>query len=294
MLLLLTALVLLVGTAVGLLGGGGSVLTLPLLVHVGGQSMHEAVVGSLAVVAAASGVGALTHWRAGNLDGRLALSVGGGGVLGAILGARLSHLVPETWLGYAFATVMLITALAMLRPRCAEPSGGTTSPEEAFAWGQALRLGLVGIVTGLLAGFLGAGGGFLVVPALVLVGQVGMRRAVGTSLAIITVQAVTGFISHADTLPTETALIPTLAAAAAVGAFLGARWSHRVDPSTLRSAFGVLILGVALFEIWSQTSIVFAAAAAAVAFLLVGPLRSRSLLRPWTSSPTQLPSSAAR
>lgn len=293
MLLLLTALVLLVGTAVGLLGGGGSVLTLPLLVHVGGQSMHEAVVGSLAVVAAASAVGAFTHWRAGNLDARLALSVGGGGVVGAIVGARLSHLVPETWLGYAFATVMLITALAMLRPRCAEPKE-TTTTDGALAWSQALRLGLVGIVTGLLAGFLGAGGGFLVVPALVLVGRVGMRRAVGTSLAIITVQAITGFISHADTLPTETALIPTLAVAAAVGAFLGARWSHRVDPSTLRSAFGVLILGVALFEIWSQTSVVMAAAAAALAFLLVGPLRSRSLLRPWTSSATQPHSSAAR
>jgi len=280
MLLLLTALVLLVGTAVGLLGGGGSVLTLPMLVHVGGQSMHEAVVGSLAVVAAASGAGAFTHWRVGNLDFRLALSVGGGGVVGAIIGARLSHLVPETWLGYAFATVMLVTALAMLRPRCAEATEGKVSREGTTGWNQVLRLGLVGVATGLLAGFLGAGGGFLVVPALVLVGRVGMRRAVGTSLAIITVQAVAGFVSHADTLPSETALIPTLAVAAALGAFLGARWNHCVDPATLRSAFGVLILGVALFEIWSQTSGVFASAAAALVFLLVGPLRSRSILRP--------------
>jgi uncharacterized membrane protein YfcA len=166
---------------------------------------------------------------------------------------------------------MLATALAMLRPRRADGAEARGTRLPTLSWERAVRLGLVGVVTGLLAGFLGAGGGFLVVPALVLVGQVDMRRAVGTSLAVITVQAVAGFASHADTLPSDAALIPTLAVAAAIGAYFGARWSHRVEPSTLRTSFGLLILAVALFEIWSQTSAAVALAAAAPAVFTRAP-----------------------
>jgi uncharacterized membrane protein YfcA len=231
------ALSVLVGVSLGFFGGGGSILTVPLLAYVFGLAPKVAIASSLVVVGVASFAAAVQHARAGNVDGRAALLFGAGGITGAYLGGRVATLLDDALLLLMFAVMMAITALAMWRGR-RTPAAGDVRRAPA-------RLVAQGLAVGTFTGLVGAGGGFLIVPALALWGGLPMPRAVGTSLAIIVLNAAAGFAGYASHVSVPWALVAFVAAAAVAGSFAGAALARRTNPAALRRGFAGFVLAMA-------------------------------------------------
>lgn len=229
----------LIGLSLGALGGGGSILAVPVLVHLLGQGPVEATTGSLVVVGVTSLVGAVTAYRAGNVALGRGLVFGLTATGGAVVGALLSSRVPGDVLLLAFAALMLVVGglLAVRQLRGggrSRPAGDdavddpvlddpiiTFSPTFACHCPRALKVLVTATVVGLLTGFLGVGGGFLVVPALLLALHLPARQAAGTSLVVITVTSAVALLVRADAGASPdwglVALLTVSAAVAAVG-----------------------------------------------------------------------------
>jgi uncharacterized membrane protein YfcA len=237
-------LALLIGIVLGMLGGGGAILTLPMLVYVVGIEPKAAIAMSLFVVGSTSVVGATLHSRAGRVQWKIGAVFGAAAMGGAFAGGRLARFVPGSALLVAFAVVMLVTAIAMLRGR--SENAGETRP---FALARVIALGAaVGIVSGLV----GAGGGFLIVPALILFGGLAMRDAVGTSLFVIALQSFAGFAGHVAHVDLDWTLAGIVTAAAVIGTIAGASVGKKVSPDALRLGFAWLVLAMGLFMVARQ------------------------------------------
>jgi len=231
------ALSVLIGVALGFFGGGGSILTVPLMAYVFGLDAKIAIASSLLVVGAASLSAAAQHWRAGNVDLRTAALFGAAGMTGAYAGGRVATYLDGSLLLLMFAVMMAITALAMWRGRRAPPESAVhRSPRRLLAQGLA-----VGVFTGLI----GAGGGFLIVPALALWAGLKMQRAVGTSLAIIVLNCAAGFAGYVNHVQVPWRLVAIVALTAIVGSFAGSAFARRVNPASLRRAFAGFVLAMA-------------------------------------------------
>ena len=157
-----------VGISLGLLGGGGSILTVPLLAYVAGVEPRHAIAMSLLVVGVTSAIAAITHARAGRVRWRIAVLFGLVAMAGAYAGGRLARFIPGTVLLVAFAVIMIAAGLAMLRGR--KDTTGADSDQRL----PVVRIALLGMAVGLISGLVGAGGGFLLVPALALLGGLPM------------------------------------------------------------------------------------------------------------------------
>ncbi len=228
-----------VGVSLGMLGGGGSILTVPLLVYVLGLPAHEAVATSLIVVGTTSLAAMIPHARAGRVRFKAGLLFAAGSMVGAYGGGRAAKLVPSTILLVLFGAMMLTIAGFMMRGR-----------KEAEGRKQAIRvlpLLLEGAAIGALTGLVGAGGGFVVVPALVLFAGLSMREAVGTSLLVIALNSAAGFAGHAASTPIQWPLAAMVAAAAVVGSLLGARLGDKVPQAMLRRGFAWFVVVMAVF-----------------------------------------------
>ena len=227
-----------VGISLGLLGGGGSILTVPLLAYVAGMDAKQAIATSLLVVGVTSAIGAISHARAGRVQWRTGLIFGGAGMAGAYGGGLLARFIPGTFLLVGFAVMMVATAIAMLRGR-----KDVDAPER----GHHLPIPTIiaeGVVVGLVTGLVGAGGGFLVVPALALLGGLPMPIAVGTSLIVIAMKSFAGLAGYLSSVQIDWALALAVTAAAVAGALAGARLTAKVNPDALRKAFGWFVLAM--------------------------------------------------
>lgn len=229
-----------IGLSLGLVGGGGSIVTVPILVYVAGLAPREAVALSLPVVGTTAAVGALLEYRAGNMDLRAAGVFSLTGMVGAILGAPLTRLLPDPALMLLFAALMVAVGARML-------SGRSETEAEALGACDPLRCGIVGLGVGLLTGFLGVGGGFLLVPTLVRFARLPMRKAVGTSLLIIAANSASGFGAHLAAIGPNGPLAAAFTASALLGMVVGTVIGRRMRPATLRSAFAGLALLVAAY-----------------------------------------------
>ena len=233
----------LIGTALGLLGGGGSVLTVPIFVYVLGFTPKDAIAMSLAVVGATSAFGTASHWRAGNVNLRVAAMFGAVAMLGTLAGARAARFVPGSIQLVIFGAVMLIAAVFMLRGRAALD----VEPERPAApLVSLLRIVPRGLFVGLLTGVVGVGGGFLIVPALMLM-QMPVRQAVGTSLAIISGTCLVGFLGYLGHVRLEWAAVILVAAGTLPGIALGSYLHHFVPESALRRGFAAFLVVIATF-----------------------------------------------
>lgn len=235
----------LIGLALGLLGGGGSILTVPALVYLLGQGTHSAVTTSLVIVGSNALLGAWMDGREGHMQLRTALLFGAVGTGAAYLGARLSQYLPGAILLVLFALLMIAIAVLMLRGQ-APPR--TTTPAAHLSWPRVLAGGM-GV--GFLTGFLGVGGGFLIVPALVLLLGMDMRDAVGSSLVVIAINSAAGLLGHLQDGALNWALAGLLLGGGAVGIAFGSRLGGRLPTTRLRQAFAsfVLVLGAVLLVI---------------------------------------------
>ncbi|WPB76862.1 sulfite exporter TauE/SafE family protein [Archangium violaceum] len=240
---------LLIGVTLGLLGGGGSILTVPLLVYVLGVEPKTAIAMSLLVVGLTSASAVVVHARAGRVHWRTALIFGAGGMSGAFLGGRLAQWVPPGLLLLLFSAIMVAAAVAMLRRKEAPNTPGDS--ELAPVLLPVPRVLAQGAAVGLLSGLVGAGGGFLIVPALVLVG-LPTQAAVGTSLAIISLQCLAGLLGHLGHVQLPWGLTAAVVGAAVGGSFLGGRLAGHVSPRALRKGFAVFVLGIACVMLAGQ------------------------------------------
>ena len=255
-----------IGLVLGLLGSGGSILTVPVLVYLAGQPDKVAIAESLAIVGAIASVGAITYARQRLVDWRAVVGFGVPGIVGTYLGAVAAAYVPGAVQLALFGVVMLAAAGAMLKGRA-----GLEGEHQKRSVATVAALGVgVGVMTGLV----GVGGGFLIVPALVLLVGLDMRLAVGTSLSIIVLNSVTGFAKYLDTLTEAGAsvdwrLVGTFAAIGIVGSLVGARLSQRVPQAQLKRGFAVFLVVMGTFILIREGPRALAPAEAQAATLAV-------------------------
>lgn len=233
-----------IGLSLGLLGGGGSILTVPMLVYLVGQTPQAAVTASLAIVGANSALGAIFHRAQGTLNWRIALIFGGAGMLTAYLAAGLSRLFSPAALLVTFAILMIVIGVLMLTRRAQ-----TASTRSVVRWPIVM---LSGAGVGALTGLLGVGGGFLIVPALTMFVGLPMSMAVGTSLIVIALNSLSGLLGHLTGAALDVGLIATFVIAGLGGTFVGARLAGRLPPDRLRAAFAVFVLVLALFLLYDN------------------------------------------
>lgn len=225
-----------IGLVLGMLGGGGAILAVPILVYAGHFEPKAAIAMSLAVVGATAAIGAFRHARAGNVRWKEGLIFAAAGVTGAFGGAKLSELFSGHVLLVGFAALMLVSAYFMWRPIKAEPQKR-----------NALWTLPVGLAVGTLTGLVGAGGGFVVVPALTLIMGISMRESVGTSLLVIALQSAAGLVGHLGTEGLDFRTVGTVTLASSGGLVVGVAFAARISQLRLRQAFAALMAVAAVY-----------------------------------------------
>lgn len=242
----------LVGLSLGLLGGGGSILTVPIFVYVMGFDPKESIAMSLAVVGAVSLFGAVGHWRAGNVNLRVALVFGAVAMAGTYLGARLAVFFSGAVQLILFAAVMLLAAWFMFRPAKVRAE----APAPAGLAGMPLALiAAEGLAVGVLTGLVGVGGGFLIVPALVLLGKVPMKQAVGTSLLVIAMKSAAGFVGYLGQVQVAWGFMAAFTAVAVGGILLGTYLVRFVPQAALQRAFAVFLVVMGTFILYQNRGV---------------------------------------
>jgi hypothetical protein len=229
-----------IGLVLGFLGGGGSILTVPALVYIVGLSPQTAVTASLVIVGLNAAMGAFLHKRQGTLHWPVALVFGGVGMVTAYLAAGLSQHLSSTLLLILFALLMLVVGAFMLLSKT--PHAASDQCECNWVVTVASGAGV-----GVLTGFLGVGGGFLIVPALVMLVGLPIRQAVGTSLIIIAMNSLAGLLGHLNTGGLDLTLIAIFVVTGFLGAFSGARLARIIKPDQLRTSFAVFVVLLGAF-----------------------------------------------
>ena len=229
------SLAVLIGISLGLLGGGGAILTVPVLVYVMGLDVKQAVPTSLVIVGLTSFTGMLRHRQAGTVDVHAALTFGPAAILGSLIGTRAALLVSSRVQLTVFAVVLLAAATMMLRRRReALHPAPTRRPLPLIL--------LIGTGVGFLTGFVGVGGGFMYVPALALLAGLEMKAAVGTSLALIALSSAAGVAGYLGQVHFDWLLVGVFTALAFVGVQIGSALVPKVPQERLRRWFAVLLL----------------------------------------------------
>ncbi len=247
---------LLIGITLGLIGGGGSILTVPVLVYLFKTEPVTATAYSLFIVGATSLAGSIPKYRAGDVHLKTA-AIFGIPAIGAVYAAR-AWIVPaipdvlfrvHNWeltkplfLMLFFALLMVFASLSMIRSRNEPIPGG------ALTFNVPLIL-LEGAVTGLLTGLAGAGGGFLIIPALVLLSKLPMKQAIGTSLVIIAAKSLIGFTGDLSNMRVQWDFLLPVTAMAITGIFIGHQLGKKFSAATLKKGFGWFILVMGLYII---------------------------------------------
>lgn len=257
-----------IGLSMGALGGGGSILAVPTLVYLFGQDPQQATTSSLVIVGVTSIVAAVPHARAGNVRLRQGLIFGALGVVGSFAGAAAATEVRPEVLLSAFAALMLLVAGLMLRrslspdgsrPEHEQPADPMISLDPFFcSCPRVYKVIVTATGVGMLTGFFGVGGGFALVPALVLAMGYRMPVAVGTSLVVIAVNSATALVARSDAgVQLDWGLIAGFTAAAIVGSLLGSRVASSVSSQALIRSFAVLLVVIAAYTAYQSVPALF-------------------------------------
>lgn len=230
---------------------------MPIFVYILGFGAKEAIASSLAVVGVTSLFGAASHWREGRVKLRIALMFGVFAMAGAYLGAQLATFFSEAAQLSLFAAVMLVSAFLMFRANQADEDEEETEPEEGFTGRIPLVLVLVGVAVGTLTGLVGVGGGFLIVPALTLIGKVPVKEAVGTSLLVIAMNSTAGFVGYLGKVEIQWGLLALFNVLAIVGSFTGTYLVRFVPSGALQKAFALFLVAMAIFIFYQNRGVFF-------------------------------------
>jgi uncharacterized membrane protein YfcA len=247
----------LIGVSLGIMGAGGSVLTVPIFVYVLGLGAKEAIASSLVVVGATSLLGALKHRQEGHMRLRVALVFGTFSMIGAYVGAQLAGFFSDAAQLILFAVVMLGAAFVMLRDEESGEGGEHDGSPDGSPGGHAarrmvLKLAAPGMAVGVLTGLVGVGGGFLIVPVLVLLADVPMKATVGTSLLVIAMNSAAGFAGYLGAVDLQWALVAAFTALAAGGSFVGTYLARFLSGAALKRGFAVFLVLMAVFILYQS------------------------------------------
>jgi uncharacterized membrane protein YfcA len=226
----------LVGLSLGALGSGGSILVVPILIYIAGMPLREAIAMSLAIVCGTSLVGAVAHYRRGAIESRVVAVFAMTGMVGAFIGSAGAHMLPRTTMMLSLSGVMAAAGIRMWN------SASVIRPR-SFSLARCLA---AGFVVGMLSGFLGVGGGFLIVPALALFAGLSARASTASSLAIITLNSASGVVGQLRFVSLETTLLAGFISFAVAGLIAGIYLSDRLSESGIRRTFGAFVLTLAI------------------------------------------------
>src|SRR5690625_3387690 len=230
----------LVGVSLGLLGGGGSILTVPILTYVIGMGPREAIAASLFIVGVTSAVSVLKHARGGRVRWITGVIFGAAGMAGAFAGGVVGGHIPGTVLMVLFAVMMVATATAVIRGRRRSAAGTAKGPRDL----PLRRVIGDGFLVGIATGLVGAGGGFLIVPALNLLGELPMAIAVGTSLLVIAMKSFAGLAGYLFSVELQWPIVLAFTAIAVGGSFLGSALVRQIPEKAFRKGFGYVVLAM--------------------------------------------------
>lgn len=247
-------LAILVGLSLGLIGGGGSILAVPILKYVVGVTAREAIAMSLFIVGIVSVVGLIPHWQQGNVNLPVAMTFIPPAMVGAFLGAKLSRLpfITDTIQMGCFGVVMALASFFMIKKSNSQKTGNADknpplSEKPPTVVKKIVLTIFQGLGVGILTGFVGVGGGFLIIPSLVLIGGIPMKEAVGTSLLIIATNAFSGFLGYWGQVALNWTIMISFSLAASCGIVFGANLAKKIQAKSLQKAFGYFVLAVAIF-----------------------------------------------
>lgn len=239
-----------IGVTLGLLGSGGSILTVPVLTYLVGQETKVAIAGSLMIVAIISLFSVIPYARQKEVQWRTVVIFGVPGMAGAVVGAWGAHFVSDAVQMLVFTALLLIASYLMFKPIKLKEAGDQT--ERAI-----FKIALDGFIVGAITGLVGVGGGFLIIPALVILGGLSMRLAVGTSLVIIAIKSLAGFVGYipvleALELSVDWDIIWIFSAIGIVGGWLGHKISAKVNQELLKQGFAVFLVLMGLFILYKN------------------------------------------
>lgn len=243
-----------IGISLGLLGSGGSIVTVPVLIYLFGQDEKVAIAGSLGIVGTIALAGAVPYIRSRLVDWRNVVMFGVPGMIGTYLGAWSAVFVSGLAQLTLFALVMLVAAYFMLKPM------QLTLVDHAQR--EAWKIGLDGLLVGVLTGLVGVGGGFLIVPALVLLGNLSMHKAVATSLVIIALKSYSGFWKYLDVLDAQDLeldwnVLALVTALGVAGSLVGNRIGTHIPQDKLKRFFGFFLIVMAAYILYRSLPDVF-------------------------------------
>ncbi len=243
------------GLLLGIFGSGGSIITMPALLYLLNVEPKSAIAMSLGIVAVTASLTAWQHWRRGNVNLRITVVFGLFGVIGTYAGARLGVVTPVVVQLTVFAVVMYAAAWRMLKPAPVHKSVGAACTDCPDGYCDDLdyrHIALHGIGVGVLTGVVGVGGGFLIVPALVLLSGLSMKKAVGTSLSIVAVKSFAGFAGYAGAVAIDYSLMAVFTIIAIAGSVAGSLICHRLQADRLKKGFGIFLLLVASYILFKS------------------------------------------
>ncbi len=237
------------GLVLGIFGSGGAIITTPALLYLLQVDPKQAIAMSLGIIAITATLTALQHWRRGNVNLKVTAVFSLFSVAGTYLGARGGVLTPVVIQLTVFALIMYAAAWRMLRPVRQHQSVGSAAVTYNFfdSPRSIVKVSAVGLVVGAVAGLVGVGGGFLIVPALALLAGLPMKQAIGTSLAIVSLNSVSGFAGYVGNVPIDYYLIGVFAAVAVIGSIIGTRIAHWLSADHLKRFFAIFLVFVASY-----------------------------------------------
>ena len=252
---LIAGLAVIIGVLLGLLGGGGSILTVPVLVYLADLPAKSAIVTSLIVVGCTSLIATISHARKKRVCWKTGAIFGGAGMLGAFIGGRLSAFIPGAVLLVLFAIIMLTASFSMLRAR--KPSNNETMIENEAFCPLTLPIFAIlfdGFILGMITGLVGVGGGFLLVPALGHFANLPMHAAIGTSLFIIVLQTGAALLGYMNHMQVDINLTAIVTICAILGSFLGSSLTSYISSYYLKKSFGVFVFILGCFLLYKELS----------------------------------------
>ena len=240
------------GIVLGLFGSGGSIIAMPALMYLLNVEAKSAIAMSMGIVAVTATISGWDNWRRGNVDLKVAMMFGLFGVIGTYGGARLGVYTPVQVQLTLFALVMYAAAWKMLQAK-KQPvaqlatAGGPPLSEDENISAHMGHIAAHGVGVGVLTGLVGVGGGFLIVPALVLLSGIPMKLAIGTSLVIVAAKSYSGFAGYVGAVPVDWTVMALFTSVTVAGSFVGTRIAHRFSQETLKRSFGYFLVFVASY-----------------------------------------------
>lgn len=238
----------LIGLSLGLLGGGGSILTVPILVYAMGMPSKLAIALSLAIVGVTSIAGVISHFRNKNIDFKVAIVFGPFAMIGTLAGAQISQFISGQMQLILFAIIMIIAAVFMFTGR--KESAPTELKKANYK--DKILLSLQGVFVGIVTGVVGVGGGFLIVPALVLLARISMKKAVGTSLLLIALNSITGFLGYLNQVTVPWVFLIKFSSCSIVGIIIGSYLVKFVSQDKLKKAFAIFLVVMGVFILYKN------------------------------------------